>query len=400
MSNYKINCRCCGNNNLKRVVSLGYQPLANNLLINKNSNCELYPLEMNYCENCYNCQLSIVIDPKKMFSNYLYLSSTSKSFSKHFEEAAKKYIKEFKLSKKKSYIIDVGSNDGVALKPFKDKKFNNILGIEPAKNLAKLSNKNKIKTFNGFLEEKNIKKIKKNANLILASNVFAHSDNLKEMAECMLKLLDKRGTIIIEVQYLLNTIKDLTFDNIYHEHYNYWSLTSLINFFKQFEVTLYKAERINTHGGSIRIYIKKGRKNKVENSIKELLKIEEKFGIKNYKTYEEFGKKVQKIKENVRKNIKNLKSNGKKLIGYGSPAKATTALNFFGISEEIDFIVEDNKLKQGKFVPGVNIPIVNKKKVLDKNNNMIVLAWNFYQDIKNNNKELSNNFVSIKDLEK
>ena len=233
-----------------------------------------------------------------------------------------------------------------------------------------------------------------------ASNVFAHSDNLKEMAECMLKLLDKRGTIIIEVQYLLNTIKDLTFDNIYHEHYNYWSLTSLINFFKQFEVTLYKAERINTHGGSIRIYIKKGRKNKVENSIKELLKIEEKFGIKNYKTYEEFGKKVQKIKENVRKNIKNLKSNGKKLIGYGSPAKATTALNFFGISEEIDFIVEDNKLKQGKFVPGVNIPIVNKKKVLDKNNNMIVLAWNFYQDIKNNNKELSNNFVSIKDLEK
>jgi len=399
MDNYKLDCRCCGNKNLKRVVSLGYQPLANNLLIKKNSDCELYPLEMNYCENCYNCQLSVVVDPKKMFSNYLYLSSTSKSFRKHFEDAAVKYIKEFKLSNKKSYIIDIGSNDGVALKPFKDKKFNNILGIEPAKNLAKLSNKNKIKTFNGFLEKKNIKKIKKNANLILASNVFAHSDNLKEMAECMLKLLDKKGTIIIEVQYLLNTIKDLTFDNIYHEHYNYWSLTSLINFFKQFEVTLYKAERINTHGGSIRVYIKKGRKNKVENSIKELLKIEEKFGIKNYRTYEKFGIEVKKIKENVRKNIKNLKSNGKKLIGYGSPAKATTALNFFGISEEMDFIVEDNKLKQGKFVPGVKIPIVNKKRVLDKNNNMIVLAWNFYQDIKNNNKELSNNFVNIKDLE-
>ena len=399
MDNYKFDCRCCGNKNLKRVVSLGYQPLANNLLIKKNSDCELYPLEMNYCENCYNCQLSVVVDPKKMFSNYLYLSSTSKSFRKHFEDAAEKYIKDFKLSNKKSYIIDIGSNDGVALKPFKDKKFNNILGIEPAKNLAKLSNKNKIKTFNGFLEKKNIKKIKKNANLILASNVFAHSDNLKEMAECMLKLLDKKGTIIIEVQYLLNTIKDLTFDNIYHEHYNYWSLTSLINFFKQFEVTLYKAERINTHGGSIRVYIKKGRKNKVENSIKELLKIEEKFGIKNYRTYEKFGIEVKKIKENVRKNIKNLKSNGKKLIGYGSPAKATTALNFFGISEEMDFIVEDNKLKQGKFVPGVKIPIVNKKRVLDKNNNMIVLAWNFYQDIKNNNKELSNNFVNIKDLE-
>ena len=109
--------------------------------------------------------------------------------------------------------------------------FKKILGIEPAKNLAKLANKNKIKTFNGFLDKKILKKIKKNADLILASNVFAHSDKLKEMAECMLKLLSKKGTIIIEVQYLMNTIKDLTFDNIYHEHYNYWSLTSLINFF-------------------------------------------------------------------------------------------------------------------------------------------------------------------------
>jgi Hypothetical methyltransferase. len=258
---------------LGRVVSLGYQPLPCKGLIKKNSEGELYPLEMNYCENCYNGQLSVVVDPKKRFSNYLYLSSTSKSFRKHFEEAAVKYIKEFKLSNKKSYIIDMGSNDGVALKPFKDKKFNNILGIEPAKNLAKLSNKNKIKTFKGFLEKKNIKKNKKKANLNLASKVFAHSDNLKERAEGMLKLLDKKGTIIIEGQYLLNTIKELTFDNIYHEHYNYGSLTSLKNFFKQFEVTLYKAERNNTQGGSIRVYIKKGRKNKVENSIKELLKI-------------------------------------------------------------------------------------------------------------------------------
>ena len=219
------------------------------------------------------------------------------------------------------------------------------------------------------------------------------------MAECMLKLVSKKGRIIIEVQYLLNTIKDLTFDNIYHEHYNYWSLTSLVNFFKQFEATIYKAERINTHGGSLRIYIKKGSGGKIEKNVKDLIRIEEKFGIKNYKTYTEFGMKVQQIKENVRKNIKNLKSNGKKIIGYGSPAKATTALNFFGISEEIEFIVEDNKLKHGKFIPGVKIPIVNKNKIVDKNNNIIVLAWNFYKDIKNNNTELSDNFLSIKDLE-
>ena len=138
---------------------------------------------------------------------------------------------DLKLNKKKSYIIDIGSNDGVALKPFLDLGFKKVLGIEPAKNLAKLANKNKIKTFNGFLEKKNIKKIKKNADLILASNVFAHSDKLREMAECMINLLSKKGTIIIEVQYLMNTLKDLTFDNIYHEHYNYWSVLSLSNFF-------------------------------------------------------------------------------------------------------------------------------------------------------------------------
>ena len=162
---------------------------------------------------------------------------------KHFENATKKYIKELKLNPKKSYIIDVGSNDGVGLKPFKDLKFKKILGIEPAKNLAKLANKNKIKTFNGFLTEKNLKKIKKNADLILASNVFAHSDGLKEMAKCMLALISKKGSIVIEVQYLMNTLKDLTFDNIYHEHYNYWSLTSLVNFFSQFNAKIYRAEK-------------------------------------------------------------------------------------------------------------------------------------------------------------
>ena len=396
---YKFDCRSCGNKNLKRVVSLGYQPLANNLLNKKDEKCELYPLEVNYCSKCHNCQLSVAVDPKKMFSNYLYTSSTSKSFQDHFVKAAKKYITDFKLNKKNSYIIDVGSNDGVALKPFKDLGYKKIVGIEPAKNLARIANKNKIKTINTFLDKKNLRKIKKNADLILASNVFAHSDKLKEMAECMLKLLSKSGTIIVEIQYLLNTLKDLTFDNIYHEHYNYWSLTSLINFFNQFNAKIFRAEKIDTHGGSLRIYVSKKNKIKIENNVKNLIKEEEKFGIKKFQTYQNFGKKVYKIRDNVIKNIKKLKKENKEIIGYGSPAKATTALNFFGISDEINFIVEDNKLKHGKFIPGVKIPIKNKTKIKDKNNTVIVLAWNFFKEIKSNNENLSKNFISIKDLE-
>tara|TARA_E500000331_G_C17239435_1_gene706352 strand:- start:817 stop:2142 length:1326 start_codon:yes stop_codon:yes gene_type:complete len=396
---YKFDCRSCGSKNLRRVVSLGYQPLANNLLNKKDEKCELYPLEVNYCSKCHNCQLSVAVDPKKMFSNYLYTSSTSKSFQDHFIKAAKKYIRDFKLSRKHSYIIDIGSNDGVALKPFKDLGYKKIVGIEPAKNLAKIANKNKIKTINTFLDKKNLGKIKKNADLILASNVFAHSDKLKEMAECMFKLLSKNGVIIIEIQYLLNTLKDLTFDNIYHEHYNYWSLTSLINFFNQFNAKIFRAEKIDTHGGSLRIYISKKNKIKIENSVKNLTKEEEKFGIKKFETYQNFGKKVYEIRKNVVKNIKKLKKENNKIIGYGSPAKATTALNFFGISNEIDFIVEDNKLKHGKFIPGVKIPIKNKSKIKDKNNTVIVLAWNFFKEIKLSNINLSNKFINIKDLE-
>ena len=399
LSCYKFECRSCGNNKLKRVVSLGYQPLANNLLKSKKEKCELYPLEVNYCHNCHNCQLSVAVDPKKMFSNYLYTSSTSASFRNHFVNAAKSYIKNLKLKSNKSFIIDVGSNDGVALKPFKDLGFKKILGVEPAKNLAKIANKNKIKTFNGFLENKNLSKIKKNADLILASNVFAHSDKLKEMATCMLKLLSAKGTIVIEVQYLLNTLQDLTFDNIYHEHYNYWSLTSLINFFNQLDATIYKAEKIKTHGGSIRIYIKKGKKVKIESSVKYFLKEEDEFGIKKYKTYQEFGKKVYKIKENVIRNLNKIKLEKKKIIGYGNPAKAKTALNFFGIKDEIDFIIEDNKLKQKKFIPGVKIQIKDRSSIKDKKNIILVLAWNFFSEIKNNNKKLSDNFINIKDLE-
>jgi hypothetical protein len=176
-------------------------------------------------------------------------------------------------------------------------------------------------------------------------------------------------------------------------------LTSLINFFNQFNAKIFKSEKVDTHGGSLRVYIKKDKKVKIDSSVNKILKEEESFGIKKYKTYQDFGKKVYNIRENVIRNIKILKKNNKKIIGYGAPAKATTALNFFGISKEIDFIVEDNKLKHNLFIPGVKISIKNKSHVKNKDNVLLVLAWNFFDDIKKNNSELSNTFVNIKELE-
>ncbi len=396
---YKFDCRCCGSTKLKRILSLGYQPLANNLINNRNEKFKKYPLELNVCEECFNCQLSVAVDSDEMFSNYLYQSSTTKSFRDHFVSAAKKYIKDFNLDKD-AYIIDVGSNDGIGLKPFLDLGFKNIQGIEPAKNLADLANENGINTFHGYLNDKALNPIKNGADLLLASNVFAHSDDLKSMAESMKKLLKPGGVIIIEVQYLLKTIKDLTFDNIYHEHTNYWSLTALNRFFNDLELKIFNAEEINTHGGSIRIYVSQDKKIKVQNNVDIMLKKEKEFGLRNISTYLDFGKKIEKLRNTVIENIKGLKKKYKTIVGYGAPAKASTSLNYFNIKEEINFIVEDNELKHGKFVPGVNIPILSKNKIKDKESLILVLAWNFYNEIKKNNSKLSNKFINIKELEK
>jgi hypothetical protein len=317
----------------------------------------------------------------------------------HFENAAKKYYKDLKLNKK-SYIIDIGSNDGVGLLPFKKLGLKNLLGIEPAKNLSILTRKKGIKTLNTFFNNNTLKKIRHNADLILASNVFAHSDDLKVMAKCILKLLSKNGVAIIEVQYLMRTLKDLTFDNIYHEHYNYWSLTSIKIFFDNLGGKIFKVEEINTHGGSLRVYISKNLNKKEDKSVKNLLSIEDKFGIKKLSTYLNFGKEVLKIKNNVVKNIRKLKKKNGSIIGYGAPAKATTALNFFGISNEIDFIIEDNELKHNKFVPGVNIPIYSKNKLNNNKSTILVLAWNYFKYIQKNNQKFKNKFVNIKSLEK
>jgi len=398
LNNYKFNCRCCSSTELRRVISLGYTPLANNLLNFADENSEAYPLELNYCDNCYNLQLSCVIDEKKLFSNYLYLSSVGNSHVRHFNIAAEEYLKEFNLNKNSSFIIDVGSNDGTALTSFKNLGFLNLLGIEPATNVANIANNLGIKTINSFLNKDTVSSIKEKADLVLISNVFAHVDDIHSMAECLLDLLNENGTLIIEVQYALNMMQDLTFDNMYHEHVNYWSLLSLQNFFSKKKATIIKAKKIDIHGGSIRAYIKKGNMHNIDSSVKLLLEEEKKFGLNNFNSYLNFEKKIFDIHKNVKKNFFKLKKKFPKIVGYGAPAKATTFINFFGLdNEDIEYIIEDNQLKINRFIPGKKIPIKEKnEKKLDC---ILVLAWNFFSEIKKNNADLSNIFINVKDLE-
>jgi nucleoside-diphosphate-sugar epimerase/SAM-dependent methyltransferase len=396
---YRFNCRCCDSKNLKRIISFGFQAPANNLLDRKEQKFTTYPLELNYCVDCYNCQLSYVVKPEKLFSNYLYLSSTSITFRKHFEKAANKYIKEFRLKKNKSIIIDIGSNDGIGLIPFKKGGFKKIVGIEPAKNIAILARKNGIKTINSFMNRSVLKKIKKKADLILASNVYAHTDNLNEMTETIFKLLKKNGTLIIEVQYIINTIKDLSFDNIYHEHVNYWNITTLKKYLSKFSFEIYKVEKIDTHGGSIRVFVSKKKTHKIDKSVKRFEEYEKNFGIHKFKKFENFQTKIYELKSNFIKNLKKLTSE-KKIAGYGAPAKASTMLNFFGVKNQIKFIIDDNKFKNKKIIPGTEIQIFNKENIPFLPDQIIIFAWNYYKEIKKNNKNICKNFINIQKMQR
>lgn len=400
LESYKTECRGCGNKHLDRVISLGNSPLANNLKDSQNELSEEYPLEVDYCSICHNCQLSCVVPANKMFDNYLYVSSTSSSFRKHFEDAAIKYVDRFNLTNK-STVVDIGSNDGIALKPLKEMGIN-VIGVEPAKNVSKIANDKGIPTINSYFDNKTFTD-SHFADLVTASNVFAHSDELKDIATNVFKILKENGTFIIEVQYLLDTINDLTFDNIYHEHVNYWSLTSMVNFFNELGYCVTDVEHINTHGGSIRVYVNNSG-SKVSHNVSEFLKNENEFGLTNFKVYGDFKSKIETIKFNVVNNFVKLKNKYSKICGYGSPAKATTSLNYFGIDNSfLDFTIEDNELKNGKIIPGVNIPIKNKEFLYENLPDVIVvLAWNFFDDIKKNNEELINlgvKFFSIKDLQ-
>ena len=400
LENYKAECRCCGNTRLECVVSLGNSPLANNLLNDENQEDELYPLQMNYCPNCHNVQLSHSVPREKMFNEYLYVSSTTDVFKKHFSDAADLLTEQFNL-KKGSFVVDIGSNDGVFLKPLQEKGIS-VCGVEPAKNLSYLAEQNGVPTINGYFEdESTINQIKQEADLVTAFNVFAHSDNLEQITKNAFKIMKSSGHFVIEVQYLYDTLKDVTFDNIYHEHYNYWSVLSLKNFFDRLDLQISHVEHVDTHGGSIRVYVG-NQGHLVNNSVDKFINREKEFGLDKLETYKEFARKVEKCKEDSVSKINNIKDEGKSIVGYGSPAKATTVLNYYGIdSKSIDYIIEDNEMKHGKLLPGVRIPIQGKNGSLDENppDNVLVLAWNFFDYIKENNQELINRgceFITLK----
>ena len=398
IDSYVTSCRVCGGG-FNHYLSLGLSPLANNLNYKKNDSNDLYPLDLNFCKQCSNSQLSVVVPPEKMFDNYFYLSSTSQQFRDHFVDIAKELKSDLKL-KNTSVVVDIGSNDGIFLNPLKNLGMNAI-GVEPAKNVAKIANSKKLKTLPEYFSNKTVNKIiakHGKADVVTAFNVFAHGDGLKDILRNTEDLLKKNGEFIFEIQYLLRTLKDLTFDNIYHEHVNYWCLLAIMNFFEDSQMKVYKVKEVDTHGGSLRVYATKNKDKRIHKSVGEYIKIEKRNKLDQYSTYLEFAEKVEDTKKQSLEMINKIKSEKKKIIGYGAPAKATTILNYFGLSDK-DFLytIDENALKQNKFIPGTDIQIKNIDDIKPNDYDyVLVLAWNFFDVIKKNNQQYFENSEFIK----
>jgi len=398
IDSYKTSCRVCGGG-FTHYLSLGLSPLANNLNDKKNLPNELYPLDLNFCKQCSNSQLSVAVPAKKMFDNYLYLSSTSKQFRDHFSGIANDLKNDLNLNKN-SLLVDIGSNDGIFLDPIK-KLGIKAVGVEPAKNVAKIANSKKLETLQEYFSEKTVQKIINKhgrADIITAFNVFAHSDGLKEILINVESLLKNDGEFIFEVQYILRTIKDLTFDNIYHEHFIYWCLIAILNFFENSSMKVYKVKEVDTHGGSLRVYATKDKNRRQHKSVNHYIELEKKNKLDKIETYYKFAKDVKKVKVDSLNNIKKILSENKKILGYGAPAKATTILNYFGLNENyFKYVIDDSEIKHGKYIPETNIQIISKDDVDTEDYEFVlVLAWNFYDSIVKNNKSNFKNSKFIK----
>lgn len=380
-------CRLCKSSKLKKIINLGSTPPANSFL-NKQQLKKFepfFPLHVNLCTFCRQLQLSHVVSPDLLFRDYVYVSSTSPVFIKHFEDYAQNVVKSMKI-KKKSLAVDVGSNDGILLKPFK-KLGLKVIGVDPAVKIAESATRNGILTYPHYLTQTLAKKIVKthgHASVVTANNVFAHVDDLDELTKSVKVLLDDEGVFVIEAPYLVVFLQKNLFDTIYHEHLSYLSVKPLVNFFKRLGMKVIDVWETSSHGGSIRVFVAKdSSKRKIQSSVKKLLNKEQKLGLDDLKTYTEFDSRIKQNKKDLTKLLKSLKRKGVKIAGYGAPAKGNTLLNYFRIGNEtLDYIVDDSTYKQNLFTPGTHIPVVSSSH-LTKNrpDYVFILAWNFAEPI-------------------
>lgn len=384
----KTMCRFC-NAILKNVfVDLGMSPLANSFVSSQGlkSPEKFYPLRTFVCKKCLLVQLEEFEAPEKIFQNYAYYSSFSTSWLNHSAEYFKMIINRFNLTPKNK-IIEVASNDGYLLKYFQRNNFK-VLGIEPAENVAKTSINKGIPTIVHFFGEDLARKLVEEgerADLLIANNVLAHVPDLHDFIKGLKILLNTNGTITVEFPHLLNLISKVQFDTIYHEHFSYFSLITVKEIFKHHNLEIFDVEELQTHGGSLRLFVKhfEDRTKKEQKNVSRIINKEREFGLHNLEIYKDFPNQVQKLKTDILRFLIDIKSNGKTIAGYGAPAKGNTLLNYCGIKTDfLPFTVDKNSFKQGMSLPGTRIPIKSVATIKEKKPDyLLILPWNLKDEI-------------------
>ena len=318
-----------------------------------------------------------------MFEDYYYLSSVNESLVSHFENLAKKLSSS-------SFIVDIGSNDGILLKPLKSIGIKS-LGIDPSINVGKIANDKGLETLIGFFNSSSVEKIiidYGKPDIIVASSVFTHIESPKQFAIDIKNLIEENGFLILEVEYLSNFIKNIQFERFYFDRPFYYSLLSIKILFQQVGMSLVNVEHIDIHGGSIRCYIKNSKDEKSTSLVEDILK-KEKLHL-SIETFKIFQKKIIKETTNLKEKLNYFKRSKKKVIGYGAPARVSTITNFANIDyNHIDFIIDDSPLKQDRYTPGTHIPIISREKIKCNNIDIIIVfAYEYFKEI----KELTKNY--------
>lgn len=376
-------CRLCGGTHLTLVLSLAPTPPANAFVpaTELGREQERFPLDLFFCETCAHLQLLDVVDPRVLFENYVYVSGTSPVFVRHFQAYADDVVGRFGVPAG-SLVVDVGSNDGTLLSCFAQAGMR-VQGIDPARDIAAAASARGIPTVADFFTPAlalSIRGRQGPAKVVTANNVFAHVDDLAGVVEGVRALLDDDGVFVFEVSYLVDVFEKTLFDTIYHEHLAYHSVQPLIRFLDMNGMELVEALRVDSHGGSLRgVAQRKGGPRPVGASVGQAVAVEQGLGLDQAETFLAFARDIDQRKRQLGDLLRGLKAEGKRIAGFGAPAKATTLLYHFDLGPDlIDFIVDDSPLKQGLYTPGMHIPVLPGTAIVEnKPDYLVVLAWNF-----------------------
>ena len=379
-------CRSCGSTHGRLVLDLGVQPLANNLL----TEADLarpepkFPLRLALCEGCWLLQITDIVPPVELFSEYLYFSSFSDALLRHAAEAVAKHRHDCALGAD-SFVVEIASNDGYLLKNFVAAGIP-CLGIEPAENIAKVAIERGVPTISRFFGRASAAELLQQgrpADLILGNNVFAHAPDTNDFVAGLATLLKPGGRIALEFPYACDLIEHVEFDTIYHEHVFYFTLTALLPLFARHGLEIFDVERLAIHGGSLRLYAAHRGAQAVRPAVAALAGEERAKGVASPRYYDDFGDRVRRIRHDLVALVHRLKAEGSSIAAYGASAKGSTLLNYCGLGREtLDFVADRSTAKQGRLTPGTHLPIVAAEELARRRPDYaLLLTWNFAEEI-------------------